>query len=122
MRTVADRCRVGWPDRIFASYSLRHLVFALRPPSLDSEGLDVAFRNSLQEWAPEENVSVTVTSNSATELNTEERTVVFRIGQEALSNARKHARARSISVSLEECDGGRMLDIVEGGGGGVVCM
>ena len=97
--------------------SLRHLVFALRPPSLDSEGLDVAFRNSLQEWAPEENVSVTVTSNSATELNTEERTVVFRIGQEALSNARKHARARSISVSLEECDGGILLHVADDGVG-----
>jgi PAS domain S-box-containing protein len=97
--------------------SLRHLVFELRPPSLDRGGLDVAFRESLEGWAPQENVSVTVTSNLATPLNTEERAVLFRIGQEALANARKHARARSISVSLQEVGGGILLNVADDGVG-----
>ena len=97
--------------------SLRRLVFELRPPSLDRDGLDVAFRDSLLDWAREENVSVTVRSNLATLPNTEERAVLFRIGQEALANVRKHACARSVSVSLEEVDGGILLHVADDGVG-----
>ncbi|MGA9113633.1 MAG: PAS domain-containing protein [Candidatus Dormiibacterota bacterium] len=97
--------------------SLRHLVFELRPPSLDRHGLDVAFRESLLEWAAEESVSFTVTSNLAAQPSTEERVVLFRIGQEALNNVRKHARARSVSVSLEEVAGGIQLRVVDDGVG-----
>jgi signal transduction histidine kinase len=97
--------------------SLRHLVFELRPPSLDRDGLDVAFRESVLDWAAEENVSVTVTSNLATLPNSEERVVLFRIGQEALNNVRKHARARSVSVSLEEVGGGIQLRVADDGVG-----
>ena len=93
--------------------SLRRLVFELRPPSLDRDGLEVAFRDSLLDWAREENVSVIVTSNLATLPNTEERAVIFRIGQEALTNVRKHANARSISVSLEEISGGILLHVAD---------
>jgi len=97
--------------------SLRHLVFELRPPSLDRDGLDVAFRESVLDWAAEENVSVTVTSNLATPPNAEERVVLFRIGQEALNNVRKHAHARSVSVSLEEVGGGIQLRVADDGVG-----
>ena len=97
--------------------SLRHLVFELRPPSLDRHGLDVAFRESLLEWAAEESVSFTVTSNLAAQPSTEERVVLFRIGQEALNNVRKHARARSVSVSLEEVAGGIQLRVADDGVG-----
>jgi PAS domain S-box-containing protein len=97
--------------------SLRHLVFELRPPSLDRDGLEVALRESLLDWAAEENVSVTMVSNLATLPNTEERAVLFRIGQEALSNVRKHARARSVSVSLEEVGGGILLRVADDGVG-----
>jgi signal transduction histidine kinase len=97
--------------------SLRHLVFELRPPSLDRDGLDVAFRESVLVWAAEENVSVTVTSKLTTQPNTDERVVLFRIGQEALNNVRKHARARSVSVSLEEVGGGIQLRVADDGVG-----
>jgi len=97
--------------------SLRHLVFELRPPSLDRHGLDVAFRESLLEWAAEESVSFTVTSNLAAQPSTEERVVLFRIGQEALNNVRKHARARSVSVSLEEVGEGILLRVADDGVG-----
>ena len=45
--------------------SLRHLVFELRPPSLDRDGLEVAFRESVLDWVAEEGVSVTVVSKLA---------------------------------------------------------
>jgi PAS domain S-box-containing protein len=97
--------------------SLRRLVFELRPPSLDRDGLEVAFRESFFGWAAEENVSVTVTSKLATPPNTEERVILFRIGQEAVNNVRKHARARSVSVSLDEVGGGIRLRVADDGVG-----
>jgi len=97
--------------------SLRHLVFELRPPSLDREGLEAAFRESLAGWAGEANVSFTVTSNLATSPNIEERAVLFRIGQEALANVRKHARARSVSVSLQDDAEGILLRVADDGVG-----
>jgi signal transduction histidine kinase len=96
---------------------LRHLVFELRPPSLDRDGLEVAFRESLLDWAAEESVSVTVMSKLGAQPGTEERVVLFRIGQEALNNVRKHARARSVSVSLEEVGGGILLRVADDGVG-----
>jgi PAS domain S-box-containing protein len=97
--------------------SLRRLVFELRPPSLDRDGLDVAFRESVLDWAAEESVSVTVMCKLAARPSTEERVVLFRIGQEALNNVRKHARARSVSVSLEEAGGGILLRVADDGVG-----
>jgi len=97
--------------------SLRRLVFELRPPSLDRGGLDVAFRESLLDWAAEENVSVTVRSKLTAQPSSEERVVLYRIGQEALNNVRKHARARSVTVSLEEVGGGIQLRVADDGVG-----
>src|ERR1035437_10068679 len=97
--------------------SLRRLVFELRPPSLDRDGLDVAFRESVLDWAAEESVSVTVMCKLAARPSTEEGVVLFRIGQEALNNVRKHARARSVSVSLEEVGGGILLRVADDGVG-----
>jgi len=97
--------------------SLRRLVFELRPPSLDRGGLEVAFRECLVGWAAEEGVSVTMMSELATQPNAEERVVLYRIGQEALNNVRKHAHARSVSVSLEEVGGGIKLHVTDDGVG-----
>jgi len=96
---------------------LRHLVFELRPPSLDREGLEATFRESLEAWAGEADVRFTVTSDLATPPSSEERAVLFRIGQEALANVRKHARARSVAVSLEGVDDGILLRIADDGVG-----
>ena len=68
-------------------------------------------------WAAEESVSVTVMSDLATQPNAEERVVLYRIGQEALNNVRKHAHARSVSVSLEEVGGGIKLHVTDDGVG-----
>ncbi len=43
------------------------------------------------------------------------RTVLFRIAQEALANARKHARARTVRVELAEREGGVVLRVRDDG-------
>ncbi len=42
---------------------------------------------------------------------------LLRVAQEALSNARRHARARSVTVHLEESDGGLELSVADDGEG-----
>jgi PAS domain S-box-containing protein len=96
---------------------LRHLVFQLRPPSLDREGLEAAFHESLAEWAGEANVTFTVTSELTTPPNTEERFTLFRIGQEALANVRKHAQAQTVAVSVGDVGEGILLRVADDGVG-----
>jgi PAS domain S-box-containing protein len=97
--------------------SLRHLVFELRPPSLDRQGLEAAFRESLIAWAEEAKVRFTVTDELATPPGNEERVVLFRIGQEALANVRKHAHAHTVAVALEDAGEGILLRVTDDGVG-----
>jgi signal transduction histidine kinase len=97
--------------------SLRHLVFELRPPSLDRQGLEAAFRESLMAWTEDAHVRFTVTEEVAQPPGNEERVVLFRIGQEALANVRKHARAHLVTVAIEDAGEGILLRVADDGVG-----
>jgi len=43
--------------------------------------------------------------------------VLYRVALEAMSNARKHAQAHTVTVRLEECDGGVLLSVEDDGVG-----
>ncbi len=94
-RSVADAIR-----------RLRQLIFDLHPSSLDRGGIAMALRETLAAVAEEAGVSVELENALDAEPDAETRTLVFRIVQEALSNVRKHANARRISVSLASEGGG----------------
>ncbi|MDP9302522.1 MAG: GAF domain-containing sensor histidine kinase [Actinomycetota bacterium] len=95
--------------------SMRHMLFDLRPPILDEEGLGPAIRYFLEnseiecEWSVEDEL---VTGPS-----TQTRVILYRIAQEALTNARKHAQADEISVKLQERDGGVWMEVSDDGVG-----
>ncbi|MGD2179062.1 MAG: GAF domain-containing protein, partial [Anaerolineae bacterium] len=96
---------------------MRLLIFELRPSILDSEGLTNALRARLE--AVEERAGLEV------ELHLEEEMVLptaveeglYRIAQEALNNALKHACARRVCVSLDHREGAIVLEIVDDGVG-----
>jgi signal transduction histidine kinase len=89
---------------------MRNLLFELRPPSLEESGLSAAFVTYLTRAAAHEGFEYSIDSRLASEPPLETRTIAYRIGQEALANVRKHARATRVEVILEEVDGGlRML-------------
>lgn len=94
---------------------LRRLLFELRPPALDREGLAATLRAYLggTEGGPE----FTVEDRLEAEPPPEVRTVLFRIAQEAIVNARKHAEARGIRVSLASEDGGVRMTVIDDGRG-----
>jgi PAS domain S-box-containing protein len=93
---------------------LRHLLFELHPPSLDREGLASALRAyGSGRPAP----AVVVEDGLTAEPPDDVRALLFRIAQEAITNARKHAEAERILVTLDPHDGGIRLRVVDDGCG-----
>ncbi|MBG0821866.1 sensor histidine kinase [Planomonospora sp. ID91781] len=90
---------------------IRHLVYGLRPPALDDLGL----AGAIGEMAGPE-VAVEVRGD-LTGLSAAVEVAAYRIVQEALTNARRHARARTVRVSLER--GGQLSVRVSDDGVGV---
>jgi signal transduction histidine kinase len=98
-------------------YRLRHLLFQLRPPSLDRAGLAVALDEYLQQWTAEAGLEYRLTDRLTNEPPADTRSVIFRIAQEALTNVRKHARASQVTVTLEERPPGVLLRVDDDGAG-----
>jgi two-component system sensor histidine kinase DegS len=79
----------------------RRLIFDLRPMTLDDLGLVPTLRKFVREFG--EKTGITARFHLVGEerrLPSNYEAVVFRIVQEALTNVRKHARARTVEVTL----------------------
>jgi signal transduction histidine kinase len=92
---------------------LRHLLVELRPPALDREGLAAA----LHAWAGDAEPTPSIEDGLTEEPPLETQAILFRIAQEAIANARKHAGANRIEVSIAEEDGGVRLVVSDDGTG-----
>jgi PAS domain S-box-containing protein len=97
--------------------SLRQLLFELRPPALDTHGLRAALETYLEHTLQPEGIEFRVRDELADEPPSEARTVLYRVAQEALANARKHARASHIDVLLESSMGGWSVRVEDDGVG-----
>ena len=100
--------------------TLRRTIRGLRPPLLD-QGLPMALRGLVEEMCKMAGGSPTVTLQSNVEgrlgLPDEQATALYRIVQEAVSNALKHARAQAVTVSLDAEDGRVWLRVADDGVG-----
>ena len=96
---------------------LRSLVFELRPPALESEGLATALRKHVdvlrRVYRREIHLELTGTPRRVPELERE----VFRVAQEALQNALRHADATRLDVELAANDGRLLLTVRDDGVG-----
>lgn len=94
-------------------------IRGLRPPPLD-QGLHLALQSLVEEMRKVAGESPTITLRSNVEtrldLSDEQATALYRIAQEALSNALKHARAQKVVVALKAEEGGVRLGIADDGG------
>jgi PAS domain S-box-containing protein len=95
---------------------LRHLLFELRPPTLDREGLSAALRLLLEQTFDPE-ITWIVEDRISSEPPSEARTILYRIAQEALANVRKHAFAAHVGVTIDEQGGGYVVRISDDGRG-----
>ena len=96
---------------------LRNLLFELRPVTLDLEGLAPAIGMYLGHAAKETGWTWEVIDELDEEPLDETRVSVYRIAQEAVRNARKHANASHVEVRLLSADGGLLLRVVDDGVG-----
>ena len=112
-----DRVRVVEETVEAAIARLRGLIFALRPPSLDREGLAAAIDVYLHEAAPGLIPDASFENQLDTEPSLETRAILYRIFQEAITNVRKHASAHTVSIRLAEDPGGYRLTIQDDGRG-----
>ena len=96
----------------------RDLMAELRPPGLDEHGLFAALRTFVRAQAERLGLPVEV---HGTDLSRRPspfvETALFRIVQEAVSNAAKHARATRIDVWLVEQENAVHLRVVDNGQG-----
>jgi signal transduction histidine kinase len=99
---------------------IRHMLFTLRPLVLESQGLTAALQAMADKMHETygQKVTVSVDEHVESQLEMGKQGVIFYIIEEAVNNARKHANATSISVSLKQMDTGvALLEVVDDGVG-----
>jgi signal transduction histidine kinase len=81
---------------------IRHMLFTLRPLVLESQGLEAALQSMAEKMKEtfSQNVQINVQENGLQNLEVGKQGVIFYIVEEAVNNARKHARADHIWVNL----------------------
>ncbi len=96
---------------------LRHLLFELRPPALDRDGLSTVLRQHLEEMCTEGGSTFELEDRLVGEAPDDTRSIAYRIAHEALANVRKHAKAKRVDLLLESRDGGLFVRIRDDGAG-----
>lgn len=93
----------------------RLLIYELRPPILEQEGLVAALRNRLESVESRSGLKVQMQLQELDQLSGEVEAGLYGISNEALNNILKHARARAIKVSLKKKEGRVVLEIQDDG-------
>jgi two-component system NarL family sensor kinase len=95
---------------------LRALLVDLYPPNLRSAGLAAALRDvSAALVARGSSVDVSIDDAAVARLGEEQQEAVFRVGQEALRNVERHARAGSVRLDLALRDDVVRLEVSDDG-------
>ncbi len=99
---------------------IRHMLFTLRPLVLKSQGLAAALKSMADKMREtyNQNVTVNIDENIATQMEMGKQGVIFYIIEEAINNARKHASAANIWVRLATFQPGLALLEIEDNGVG----
>ncbi len=96
---------------------LNRLINDLRPASLERLGLPGALEALAEECAARGGFAVEIEIEIGERLEGEEERVVFRLVQEALNNALKHAAPQQVSVSTRLDDGQVQIAVTDDGCG-----
>jgi signal transduction histidine kinase len=98
-----------------ANEELRSLVFQLRPPDLERDGLCGALRKHVEVLERLQQREIDLDVVDALPRHAERDAEVLRIAQEALQNALRHADAGHIAVTLHGENGGLVLEVADDG-------
>lgn len=96
----------------------RRLVAALRPEILESSSLPEALERVTTRWSEETGISANLeTTGDYEQLPQDLQVTLLRVVQEALSNVRKHANARQVTLTLSYLEDLIVLDLQDDGTG-----
>lgn len=114
---AAARLVAQCADQIYDG--VHRLIARLRPLALDRFGLQDALQDLLADCRLRHpHVQLNLTLNGSLDaLDDARSTAVYRIAQEAVTNALRHARAGRIDVALQAGGDGLTLDIADDGSG-----
>jgi signal transduction histidine kinase len=96
---------------------LRALIFELRPPDLERDGLCGALRKHLDVLAQRGSGAITFDAEAEIAGDPERDREILRIAQEALHNALRHADADRVAVRLYTDSGELLLEVEDDGVG-----
>jgi signal transduction histidine kinase len=96
---------------------LRSLVFELRPPDLERDGLCGALRKHVELLRRLQPVEIDLDLDVELEREPARDREVLRIAQEAIHNSLRHAQAQHLAVRLHREDGRVLLEVEDDGVG-----
>jgi signal transduction histidine kinase len=96
---------------------LRSLVFELRPPDLERDGLCGALRKHVEVLRRLQQREIELDVDDELPAAAARDGEVLRIAQEALQNALRHAQAEHVAVRLRAVDGRVVLEVADDGVG-----
>jgi PAS domain S-box-containing protein len=97
--------------------ALRALMSGLRPPVLEERGLMPALREAVTRFGIEQGVETDLAGTLPRPLSADLETLAYRVVQEALTNAAKHARAGNVTVSVETTATSLRVEVEDDGRG-----
>ena len=97
--------------------TLRGLMSGLRPPVLEERGLLPALRETLVRFGADQEVDIEFAGRVDVVLPEDLETLAYRVVQEALSNAAKHARATQVMVMVQANDSQLRVEVEDDGQG-----
>lgn len=97
--------------------NLRRLMAGLRPPLLEERGLVPALRETVEKFGRDTRLDTEFAAQGVADVPQDLETLAYRVVQEALSNAGKHARASRIGVAVEAVAGQLRIEVTDDGEG-----
>ncbi len=96
--------------------SVRRLAVALRPPIIDDLGIEVALETLTEDFTDGSSIHVSFTNvGPKPALTDATETCLYRVLQEALTNAAKHSESSQVNVQLKTCGNETCLEIQDNG-------
>jgi signal transduction histidine kinase len=96
---------------------MRSLIFELRPAALQEKGLAAALTNHVNLFRRRQGIDVSLTLEGEDRLAPELEFCLYRVAQEALNNAAKHARASHVRMIYTADPHGALLVVEDDGVG-----
>ena len=94
---------------------MRLLIYELRPPILDKEGLIAALQNRLISVEDRARIKSSLQTNLSERLPAQFEEGIYQITREALNNIIKHARAKNVSIQIQQVSESILVEISDDG-------